>query len=60
MLQSSQPYIDPEYRLRFGLIEAQLRKLLEDQELTQRLNARESKEKLSCEDQEFRLLKESI
>ena len=46
MLQSSQLYIDQEYKLRLGLTEVQLKKLSEDQESMQKLNAKGSKEKL--------------
>ena len=60
MLQSNQLSIDQGYKLRLGLIGVLLKKLLEDQELTPKLNAKESKEKLYSEDQEYRLLKESI
>ena len=60
MLQSSQLCIDQEYRHRLGRIKAQHRRLLEDQGLTQRLNAKELKEKLYLEDREYRLLKESM
>jgi len=60
MLQSNQLSIDQEYKLKLELIGVLLKKLLEDQELTPKLNAKESKEKLYSEDQEYRLLKESI